>query len=542
MLNKIKYWTSPWKLKYCWKPQYLIFSVALFIVICGNFRFFLNVFEVYPVNLKNLPFLTSLGCVLWGVLVILLSVFCTRYTLKATLIMFLLLTSITAYFMDTFRVIIDDDMIRNTIETNVGESIDLMTFRLFTYIALVGFLPSCLIIKIPVSYGIKKGLFLTQLKGIVIGLTVALLVLVSFSKPYASFFRVHKPLRYYTNPVYAIYSAGKFCGNAAEQKVIPFQTIGLDAHIPAAKKSRKLVVVVVGEAARSDHFSLNGYPKETTPMLAQESIINYPDFNSCGTSTAYSVPCMFSSLARKDFSVEKARNMDNVLDIAQRAGVKVMWLDNNSSSKGVADRVSYIDIRKLESPPGSECRDVDMLINLQNVIDSSKDKSMVIVLHQMGNHGPAYYKRYPQSFEKFTPICGTNQLEDCSKEEISNTYDNALLYTDYFLSQTIQFLKQNDQEFETAMIYMSDHGESLGEKGVYLHGMPYFIAPEAQKKVPAVIWIGEQAKKRIDFTAMQKKSKNNYSHDYLFHSLLSFLDINTAIYDKSLNLFTQKAN
>lgn len=167
---------------------------------------------------------------------------------------------------------------------------------------------------------------------------------------------------------------------------------------------------------------------------------------------------------------------------------------------------------------------------------------MVIVLHQMGNHGPAYYKRYPQSFEKFTPICGTNRFEDCSKEEISNTYDNALLYTDYFLSQTIQFLKQNDQEFETAMIYMSDHGESLGEKGVYLHGMPYFIAPEAQKKVPAVIWLGEQSKKKIDFTAMQKKSKNNYSHDYLFHSLLSFLDINTAIYDKSLNLFTQNAN
>lgn len=545
MLDKINQWRSPWQLKKSWNPQYLIFTIAMFIVVCGNYSFFRNVLEVYPLTTTNLPFLLSLVCVLWGVISVLLSLFSTRYTLKPTLIFFLLLTSVTAYFMDSFRIIIDDDMIRNTIETNIDESMDLVTPGLFVYIGIIGLLPSFLILKLPVKYGTIKGTFLSQLKGVGIGLTMTLLVLVSFSKPYTSFFRVNKPLRYYTNPTYAVYSAGKFMSKSVEQKSVPFKTIGLDARISPKDTDRKLIIVVVGEAVRADHFSLNGYERETTPLLKQERIINYSDFNSCGTSTAYSVPCMFSPLPQADFSVEEGRNMDNALDIAQRAGVKVQWRDNNSDSKGVALRTSYIDYRNPQNNSGTgkiENRDVEMLSNLQEYIDLSTEESLLIVLHQMGNHGPAYYKRSPKNYEKFTPICETNRLEECSKEEISNSYDNALLYTDYFLSQTIQFLKQNDQHFETAMIYMSDHGESLGEKGVYLHGMPYFIAPDAQKKVPAVIWLGEKTKQRIDIVSMKKKSLSNYSHDNLFHSLLGFFNIETETYDKSLDMFVKKSS
>ena len=202
--------------------------------------------------------------------------------------------------------------------------------------------------------------------------------------------------------------------------------------------------------------------KRTNPLLKQEDIINFPNMSSCGTATAISVPCMFSITNKENYDSTKIRNSDNILDILKRAGVNILWRDNNSDSKGVALRVEYQDFQIPENNPicDDECRDIGMLSNLQEYIDSKKSGDIFIVLHQMGNHGPAYYKRYPKEFEKFTPVCKTNQLEECTQEEIDNAYDNAILYTDYFLSKVIELLKQNN-DFETAMIYISDHGESL---------------------------------------------------------------------------------
>lgn len=239
--------------------------------------------------------------------------------------------------------------------------------------------------------------------------------------------------------------------------------MGNDAKTPSNDPDRELVIMVVGETGRADHWSLNGYGHETNPLLSREDVINFPDFWSCGTFTSYSVPCMFSRLGREQFTPEKAKDEDNVLDILQRAGVSVLWRDNNSNSKGVADRVAYEDFKKPDKNPvcdEGECRDEGMLHGLQEYIDAQKGDIM-IVLHQMGNHGPAYYKRYPKAFERFTPACQTNDLGSCSKEEINNAYDNAIIYTDYFLSKAIALLKRNDKKFETAMLYVADHGESL---------------------------------------------------------------------------------
>jgi lipid A ethanolaminephosphotransferase len=180
-----------------------------------------------------------------------------------------------------------------------------------------------------------------------------------------------------------------------------------------------------------------------------------------------------------------------------------------------------------------ECRDEGMLVGLQDYIDSKKTGDILIVLHQMGNHGPAYYKRYPESFERFTPVCKTNQLEKCTSEEINNAYDNAILYTDYFLSKVITLLKQN-RGFETAMFYISDHGESLGENNLYLHGLPYFMAPETQTHIPAVMWFGDGFK--IDKKLLKEKAKGEYSQNNLFHTLLGFMEVKTEVYDKNLDI------
>jgi lipid A ethanolaminephosphotransferase len=446
-------------------------------------------------------------------------------------------SSFVAYFMDTYDVVIDTHMIENVLQTNLNESADLFSVTLILYVALIGIIPSILIYRVSFRDEGIKAVLIEKAKLFGAALGIALVVLVVFNKNYTSFFREHKPLRYYANPAYYFYSVGHYVQKSLSHPYAGLQVIGKDATIPATDVDRELVILVVGEAARWDHFSLNGYSRETNPLLQKEDIVNFSQFSSCGTETAVSVPCMFSSFGREGYEGDKAEHTENVLDVLHHAGVNVLWRDNNSDSKGVALRGTYEDFKTSDKNTmceDGECRDEGMLIGLDEYIKAHPKGDIVIVLHQMGNHGPAYYKRYPKAFEKFTPVCRTNQLEQCSQQEITNAYDNAILYTDHFLAKTIAFLKQNDSKFETAMFYISDHGESLGEKGLYLHGFPYTIAPEAQKHVPAVMWFGKHFE--VNKRKLREKAKEPLSHDSYFHTVLNFAEINSSVYKSELDI------
>ena len=516
----------------------LIVIVALFLVCVDNISFFKHVLEVYEFSLSNIGFLLSLGVVLTAVITLLVTLLSSRYTLKLLLITLVLIASLSNYFMNTYNVILDDTMIQNAMETNINESMDLLTWKLIAYFFFLGILPSLLIYRVPVAYGSFKEEVWGKTKCIALMILISLVMLFSFNRFYTSFFRENKPLRYYTNPTFCLYSTGKYIYNTFYKKETTLKQIGLDAK-RAENGERKLTIVVVGEAARANRFSLNGYERQTNPLLEKEEIVNFSKVYSCGTSTAISVPCMFSVLERKNYSDKEAKATENVLDIVKRSGASVLWRDNNSDSKGVALRVAYQDYRSSQNNTlcDEECRDEGMLVGLQEYVDAQKG-DVVIVLHQMGNHGPAYYKRYPKNFEKFTPVCQTNQVEKCTSEEIGNAYDNVILYTDYFLSKTIAFLKQNDKNFQTAMIYMADHGESLGEKGLYLHGIPYFMAPDEQTHVGALMWFGEKSKERIDVQTVRQKAGEEYSHDNLFHTILGVMGVQTALYDQTKDILT----
>lgn len=320
---------------------------------------------------------------------------------------------------------------------------------------------------------------------------------------------------------------------------IKVEPMGLDAKVSKEDHARDLVILVLGETARSDRFSINGYNKKTNPLLEKEDVISFKKFYSCGTSTAESLPCMFSNLGHDNYKRSEALAKENILDVLTHSGdIKILWRDNNSDSKGVATRIEYEDFRLSSNNTicDEECRDIGMLNGLQSFVDTTKTKDILIVLHQMGSHGPAYYKRVPKPFDKFKPGCMTNELKNCSLEQINNSYDNTILYTDYFLSEVIKFLKHNSTKFETAMFYVSDHGESLGENGLYLHSLPYFIAPIEQKNVPAIFWISPKLKKEINFSNLKYKSHNTYNHDYIFNTLLGFFEVKTKLYNPKLDL------
>ncbi len=515
----------------------LIIISSVFLVAFDNVAFFRDVTAFYPVSRVNIGFLASLAVALTGVIVLLLTLVSSRYIFKPVLILLLFISSIAGYFMNNYNVIIDHTMIQNIFSTNVKEAADLFSFKLVLYVLVLGLLPSLAVYKVKIKHGTVKSEFISRLKLAAITVAVIFFSVLIFSKFYTSFLREHKPLRYRTNPTYSLYSMGKYLQNKFKDLNIELKPIGQDANIPATDADRELIILVIGEAARVDRFSLNGYPRETNPLLKNEDVISLRNVHSCGTSTDVSVPCMFSIYSRGSYTEKKGKSTENLLDVLSHTGkVNILWRENNSDSKDVALRVRYEDYKHPDKNPvcDEECRDEGMLEGLQDYIDSLPKGDILIILHQMGNHGPAYYKRYPKSFERFKPTCQTNELNKCSNDEINNAYDNAILYTDYFLHKAIQLLKQNDGKFETAMIYMSDHGESLGEKGLYLHGIPYFIAPDAQTHIPVIFWLGH------DFKAQKKllkdKVNKEYSHENLFHTLLGLLEVNTSLHDKKKDI------
>ncbi|GAB4226330.1 MAG: phosphoethanolamine--lipid A transferase [Methyloligellaceae bacterium] len=517
-------------------PAGLILSVSLFLTLFANTGFFSSVAATYPPGAGNLAFLGSLVVFVAASFVLTFAILCHGFLTRPVLIIFLLSGAVIAYFMNEYGVVVDEHMLQNVIETDVREARDLLTPKLLLYLLFLGLLPSLAVYKTKIRpLSLRAGL-LSRLRIGLVSLAALVIVFAAFSSQYISLFRVHKELRYRINPAHALFSAARLAKHSL-QAVSTHFIVGADAKIPEADTHRELVIFVVGETARADHFSLNGYHRETNPLLKREKVVNFPDFWSCGTSTADSVPCMFSHLTRSSFDRQKALAADNVLDILKRAGVSILWRDNNSSSKGVADRVRYEGFQSPDINPvcDLECRDEGMLAGLQEFIDAHAQGDILIVLHQMGNHGPAYYKRYPPAFEKFTPVCRTSELSKCSTAEIVNAYDNAILYTDYFLSRAIALLKQNDSRFETALFYVSDHGESLGENGIFLHGLPYFLAPDAQKHVPALMWFG----RNFDHESTRKLHETRLrrlSHDNIFATLIGLFEVRSDAYDPEMDI------
>jgi lipid A ethanolaminephosphotransferase len=468
---------------------------------------------------------------------LLLSLVSSRHTIKPVLIAVFITASLASYFMDSYNVIIDSTMIQNAMMTNTAELVDLVNVKLILYVFILGVLPAILTYKARINYAAPKAEIVSRLKLVLVLSLLIASQLLLFGKTYASFFREHKELRYYTSPITYIYSTQKYIRSTLATSKIEVKPVGLDAITPHTDLHRELTILVIGETARADRFSLNGYARKTNPLLEKEDVISFTNMTSCGTSTAVSVPCMFSMHSKDEYDDEKGKSEENLLDVLSHAGIHVLWRDNNSDSKGVALRVQYEDYKTPEMNPDCdiECRDDGMLEGLQDYIDAQQDGDILIVLHQMGNHGPAYYKRYPEPFEKFTPACKTNHLDKCSEEEIGNAYDNAILYTDFFLSKVIALLKNNMNSFETAMLYMSDHGESLGEGGMYLHGTPYFMAPETQTHVASIFWFGENYDE-IDIDSVRKKAGMDFSHDNLFHTVLGLMEVETSAYNREMDI------
>ncbi|HGW8502083.1 TPA: phosphoethanolamine transferase EptA [Raoultella ornithinolytica] len=528
------------------RTVYLIIF-ALYVGLLLNLAFYRQVFTLLPVNsLHNWLVFLSMPVVAFSVMNILTTLASFLKLDRLVISLFILLSASAQYFIWTFGVVIDRAMITNILDTTPAESFALMSGKMVLTLGLSGVLMVALAwwIKISKAKTVWRSIAV-RLLNILVSALLIVLVAALFYKDYASVFRNNKELVKSLSPSNSIVAINSWYAHNKMDN-LPLVNIGEDAVQKPEMHSgprKNLTILVLGETSRAQNFSLGGYERETNPRLKQDDVIYFANTTSCGTATAVSVPCMFSNMPRAHYDEELAHHQEGVLDILQRAGIQVLWNDNDGGCKGACDRVPHQNVTDLNLTGqciDGECYDEVLFHNLESYIDNLQQDG-IIVLHTIGSHGPTYYNRYPAEFKKFTPTCDTNEIQSCTQQQLTNTYDNTILYIDYIVDKAIKLLQSKQDKFTTSLVYLSDHGESLGENGVYLHGLPWSIAPETQKHVPMLLWLSEDYQQRygVSSQCLQQRAKTDpYSQDNLFSTLLGLLGVDTREYQATDDILT----
>lgn len=534
-------------------PTFVPLLAAVFLVGVYNLAFWKKfIGATGGIGLATIPVQLGMFALLAMSFAACLALINYRYVLKPFLAVVFIGASAASYVMNHYGTPIDWSMVQSIVETDARESTELFSWQMMMSVGLLGVLPSLVLWLAPLQYGAgaragrrRLSINLCTFAGM---LALAALLLMAMFKSLAPTLHEHRELRFLLAPTNVLQAVSGYLTRhwRAPIVVAPLGTDARRGPLWRGATRRTVTVIVVGETARAANFSLNNYRRDTNPRLARQAgLVNFSNMASCGTATAVSVPCLFSALGRDKYSDRRARSQEGLLDVFKHAGLDVLWLDNNSGCKGVCDRVRFQDVsRPLANDPlcdGDECFDERLLRDLPDIMHQAST-DLVLVLHQKGSHGPAYWKRHPAAFKTFGPECQTNQLSQCSQESIVDAYDNTILYTDFVISKAIDLLREASVRdgLDTALIYFSDHGESLGENKLYLHGAPYMISPREQRHVPFMVWLsdGFRTRFKIDQQCLAARADQQFSHDNVFHSALGMLNINSSIYNPKLDLFS----
>ena len=499
------------------KLSYYALLVSFINLVLYQYPFYKFVSKNNDVgSLNGILLLISLtvSALFLNALVFYIGLYLLRSVGKWLLVLFFNISTIAVYFINSYGVIIDRTMIGNVLNTNYEEFSSFVSFSLFLYMILLGVVPSILIFKVEVIR-VKFKKFLLH-----VFLTLVFLLSIAYvnSPNWLWIDKNSKTLGGLVMPWSYVVNTTRFYSH--ENKKNEQQILLPDATIKDSKKS--VAVLVIGESARSGNFSLYGYEKNTNPLLSKiENIHNYKA-ESCATYTTAGLKCILE--------YKKTNKLYEILpNYLFRNEVEVIWRTTNwgEPTVNIKNFQNKEDLRKICK--GERCGYDEVLLNgLKELIQASDKNKIFIVLHTSTSHGPTYYKKYPPEFNKFTPICKSVEMANCTQEELINAYDNTILYSDYILATLIEELKQL-KGFDSSMIYISDHGESLGENNLYMHGIPASIAPKEQLEIPFIVWLSDGSKKL--------KDNQEYSQHNVFHSVLDFLAIESPIYDENMSIY-----
>jgi lipid A ethanolaminephosphotransferase len=519
----------------------VLLATSAFFALAANRPFFAAALRGHEAGASDTwGFVLAVVALLVALHFVLLALVCTRWTLTVVLVPLIVITALASYFTARYGVFFDAAMVRNVLHTHVAEARELLSPALLPHLLLYAIAPLVLLWRVRVVRTPLIRATLTRMAWLLTALVVAVAALLAVFQPFASLMRNHREVRYLITPANLVASLVTVLARETRAAAAPRQPIGLDAKPGSAMRHKPFVMVlVVGETARAANWGLNGYVRQTTPQLTAMPVINFPHVTSCGTNTEVSVPCMFAPSGRRDYDEARIRGSEGLLHVLARAGVAVHWRDNQSGCKGVCDGLPNDSVQALNAPGlcnGGQCLDEGLLHGLERRLATAQG-TQLLVLHQLGNHGPSYFRRYPAPFGRFVPACNNDDLSQCARQEIVNAYDNALLYTDHMLAQLITQLAAHADNVDSLLLYVSDHGESLGEGGLFLHGMPYAIAPDVQTHVPMVMWLSAGAVSSIglDITCLRRQARTALTHDNLFHTVLGLFEVRTRLYEPQLD-------
>ncbi|WP_428423019.1 phosphoethanolamine transferase [Methylibium sp.] len=534
-------------------PLALIWLCALWIAGPANWplwRAFIDLPDL--TGGRGVLFGIAFGLMIAALTAALLSLLAWRHALKPAITLLLVTAAASAHFMGSYGIVIDPTMMLNVMGTDPRETRDLLSVPLFGSLLLLAALPLWWVWRLPVDYRPWPARAARNALGLIGALALLVAMTLLSFQDLSGTMRNHKELRYLVNPLNVFYSLGRVAYAAQARPAGPPLPIGLDARpaAPLPGQRTPLLLLVVGETARADHFALNGYDRDTNPELRALGVLSFRSVTSCGTNTAASLPCMVSHLGR---TAHEARDHDheNLLDLLQRAGLAVLWIENQAGCKGVCERVPHTR-PELPAPgatppdatlcPRGECLDEAMLHGLDQRLAAlpadKRARGVVLVMHQMGSHGPAYSQRSPADRKRFEPECTSNVLQQCDHQQLVNAYDNSIAYTDHVLARASAWLQQQTTGYDPALLYLSDHGESLGENNIYLHGLPFSIAPREQTQVPLIAWLPAQRLQadRLDLRCLRGRLDTALSHDNLFHTVLGLARVQASEYRSALDI------
>lgn len=533
---------------------HLVLLASLWLATLGNLALWRALYQLPDLNGWHAAgFGVALAFIIASALTALMAPFAWRWTLKPVISMLLLLAAIATHYMLVYGIVVDTPMMINVLKTDSREAREQLSWSLALTVVSLAVLPMVWLWRQPITSRPMTQQAMRNGGLCIVALVFSLGLTQLMFQDFASLMRNHTQLRYLINPINNVYAGLDVTVFSADPPSGPIQPLAEDAQITpraGAALQPPLLLFVLGETARSANFSLNGYGRLTNPLLAKENVTSFTHVTSCGTSTAESVPCLFSHLGREGFG-KRSHDFENWLDVLQRAGYAVLWMDNQSGCKDQCNRIPHLNTSKLELPDecsDGECRDTVMLAQIDQALaelpPERRERGTVVVMHQMGSHGPAYFKRTPAAFKAFLPECTHSSLSPCSRAQIVNAYDNTLVFTDFFLSRAIGWLKDKEKSAAPALFYVADHGESLGEKNFYLHGLPFAIAPDEQKQVPLITWLSPrfEMQSRIQTSCLQKQRDRALSHDHVFHSVLGLMAVKTEVYQPALDLFANCVN
>ena len=512
-------------------PFLLTLIAGLFIFAAHNQTFWQRLHAVFADNLGSFALF---GLAIFGAQMVLITLVTPRWLQRPVLAALLILGAVASYYQDTLGATIDRDMIQNAMTTTVTESKHLITLPFVTHVVMFGVLPAAFVLFVPVRRAPLLRAGLGWVAALVFYFAIFAGSLVSDAKDLMTAGREHQEVITAIQPFTPARALYRYSTMMLKKPTVVAE-LGRDARpgprLAAADKP-VLVVIWAGETARAQNWGMNGYERDTSPELRKRGVVDFTDVTSCGTATATSLPCMFSHLTRSDYSFDGGLSNENLLDVMAHAGFKVEWWDNNTGDKDIAKRQTASFIKTRATPEycaRGECID-GIFLDLIREKAATITQNTVLVLHQIGSHGPSYFLRFPADKAAYTPFCETPEVVKCSTEDLRNAYDNTILYTDWVMAQSIDILNAADRVIPM-MFYVSDHGESLGEGGLYLHGAPWFMAPQEQIKVPMVLWMADRFQQSlgIDQACLAKLSDTPLSHDNMFSSILGLADVQTSV-------------